>query len=283
MGAFAEQVVWAHTLSKAHQKRGEHGKPEPASAIGWGARGLELGDALQKAQELYGELELPITPANARQWVYDGLLPKPSKKGRGRGGGIAVYYPDDFPAQAVAAALTLAKGHTRRETALARRVVLEGVPTASDFMQGVTEALVLPLENVTHTLAPPKALALASAIRFYAMAIAYARARWQCDTPHGVVFEARFDTDAEGRETLTFFASLPGCYINPMHRHGSMAKVKELDSAIREGTPEEAEGAMQEPVLLIIGEPRRFFEITWAKHLRHGNAGRLWDFLHRDR
>lgn len=236
MGAFAEQVTWARRLSKAYQKRGEHGEPEKAGVISWGAYALELGDALREAQELYFG-ELPITTENARHWVHDGLLPKPTKRGRGRGGGVTADYPKDFPAQAVAAVMALDQGYTRKETARARQVVLEGAPLDADFMQGVPDLLDINAFPVGYepTIPTPRARRMADAIRFYANALAFTQAGWPMDGTISNVLKRLVDVrPGAGENTITYFVSLPGVYLDP--RVANDPRAMELHKGIPENS-----------------------------------------------
>jgi hypothetical protein len=85
---------------------------------------VNIQEAICKAKAIFPGITM--TPENAKHWSYWGLIPKPRRRGLGKGKGMAADYPEDTPAQIVAAELATIQGFSRRTIARARKVVLEG-------------------------------------------------------------------------------------------------------------------------------------------------------------
>jgi len=194
---------------------------------------LELSDAIMQAQEHY-DGDLPVTIENARHWVYDGLLPKPARRGRGRGGGIVADYPEDTPAQILTAVATMHKGYTRKETARARKVVLEGAPLDADYMQGVPDlfdVIVYP-SGYEPPLPSPRARRMADAIRFYAHVLALIRAGRNVTRPLPECLHKR-QWEQDGKQMFSYFVSAPGYYIDPRGKDDIIGPAADIDQQIR--------------------------------------------------
>lgn len=212
---FAAEVHRNWSLAKARTKaRGR--VPWRVNEVRVEVRGLEIREAIKQATEFVSDLT--ITPENAKHWLYWGLIPKPKRRGLGQGKGMAADYPDDTPAQIVAAELATIQGFSRRTIARARRVVLEGAPLDADYMQGVPDLLDIHAFPIGYTPPQPtkKARDLAYAIRFYAQALAMARAGFDPNATIGHNFGRVIDVrPGDGENTITYFVSLPGLYLDP--------------------------------------------------------------------
>lgn len=187
--------------------------------------GVDIREAIGRAAEVISDLT--ITPENAKHWAYHGLIDRPRRRGLGQGKGMAADYPEDTPAQIIAAHLALAVGHTKRRVALARKVVLEGESVEAEFMQGVPYLLTVPAADGVEYCLPlggfrkpaamtKQARALADAIRFYAHALALARAGFDAEATICRCFDRIIDIRrGKGENTITYFVSLPGLYLDP--------------------------------------------------------------------
>lgn len=171
--------------------------------------GVTLEEAIEAARTLYPDLTLKAT--SARMWTARGLLPNPEKVERlgGRLGNRA-HYSDDLSAQIAAAAFTTSQGYTQKQVAQARRVVLEGVPVDDDLIRDVIRILT---HNADPDFVPSKeALELAGAIQRYAVALAMARGGRPVNRRWGQLVSIKHGKDVTGRETFTYYVSLPGLY-----------------------------------------------------------------------
>jgi len=127
MNPFFAQVQWSRAQSAARAK-----------PRGWAEKGgmvVTLEEVIKAAQELYPELNMSLSAA--RTWVARKLIPAPEIESKGRGKGTQANYSEDTPAQMAAAAYTAAQGYTQKQIALARRIVLEGMPTEGELMTAV--------------------------------------------------------------------------------------------------------------------------------------------------
>lgn len=210
----------------------------PHKNLTWEGASLTIDEAVERAKELYPNLILK--PVTARKWTERGLLPSPTIESLGGTGGTRAHYPEDTPAQMAVAAYMMALGYTQKQIAQARQVVLEDAPVDSDLMRDVVGLLTLreetsKEEGIVVRLPSPEAQRLASAVQYYAQAIAIAQTGKTVDCLWPTYVHRQSNYDEEGNETFTYYVSLLGLYWDPRVDQERLAPLAiDLEQKIKE-------------------------------------------------
>lgn len=189
---------------------------------------MKIQEVLEQAKQFYAEL--PVTPENVKHWVAAGLIPKPTVTQGGKGVGKVADYPEDTPAQLAAAAYVRAQGYSRPTIAQARKIVLEGAPVDDDVMRDVVDIL-------THAnpgrVPGKKAMELAGAVQRYSVTLAMARGGRTVSRAWGQLVSIEHGKDVVGRDTFTYYVSLPGLYWDPRVEGKQPDIALDIDQQIR--------------------------------------------------
>lgn len=180
--------------------------------------GVTMEDVIERARELYPDLTL--NPVTARKWTERGLLPSPDVQHRGGTQGNRADYPIDAAAQMATAGYLQDQGFRQKQIALARKIVLEGVPVEDDSMRDVVALLktgrLHEADSNVFRLPTAEVAAIAGAVRAYAVALALARAgRPVEEDPGGGIAYHGHGWDEQGRRTYTYGIGIPGVYWDP--------------------------------------------------------------------
>jgi hypothetical protein len=197
--------------------------------------GVTMEDVIERARELYPDLTL--NPVTARKWTERGLLPSPDVQHRGGTQGNRADYPIDAAAQMATAGYLQDQGFRQKQIALARKIVLEGVPVDDDSMRDVVALLEIGrLEadgpNVFR-LPSAEVAGIAKAVHAYAFALATARAGRNVTRPLSGFFHKR-TWEKNGVQMFACFVSVLGYYIDPRGKDDITGLAADLDRQIRQ-------------------------------------------------
>ena len=197
--------------------------------------GVTMEDVIERARELYPDLTL--NPVTARKWTERGLLPSPDVQHRGGTQGNRADYPIDAAAQMATAGYLQDQGFRQKQIALARKIVLEGVPVEGDLMRDVvalldTGRLEADGPNVFR-LPSAEVAGIAKAVHAYAFALATARAGRNVTRPLSGFFHKR-TWEKNGVQMFACFVSALGYYIDPRGKDDITGIAADLDRQIRQ-------------------------------------------------
>jgi hypothetical protein len=199
--------------------------------------GVTMEDVIERARELYPDLTL--NPVTARKWTERGLLPSPDVQHRGGTQGNRADYPIDAAAQMATAGYLQDQGFRQKQIALARKIVLEGVPVDDDSMRDVvalleTGRLEADGPNVFR-LPSAEVAGIAKAVHAYAFALATARAgRKVTRALPGYFHKRQWESDQDGKQMFSCFVSALGYYIDPRGTEDITGLAADLDRQIRQ-------------------------------------------------
>jgi len=207
----------------------------PIHARRWEGDSLTLDEVIENAKTYYPGLD--IKPATVYKWVERGLLPSPTVQSLGGTQGTRAHYPVDAVAQMATAAHMMKPGFKQKEIALARRIVLEGVPVEDEFMRDVVDLLTIGYitsadPNVVR-IPSPAALRMAESVRRYALTLATARAGRKVTRPLPACLHKRRWTE-DGKPMFSYFASALGYYIDPRGKDDITGLAADLDQQTRQ-------------------------------------------------
>lgn len=197
---------------------------------------LTLDEVIAKAYELYPDRI--VTPAAARTWVARDMLESPTIQSFGRGKGTRAHYPLDTAPQMATAACLIDRRYTQKQIALARQIVLKGIPVENNFIKDVVGLLtvgrvqrddnsnVVPLPSV-------EAVRMAEAVQAYAFALATARAGRNVTRPLSGFFHKR-TWEKNGVQMFACFVSALGYYIDPRGKDDITGIAADLDRQTRQ-------------------------------------------------
>jgi len=180
--------------------------------------GMTMEDVIERAKKLYPDLTL--TPVTARKWTERGLLDRPEIQHLGGTQGNRAHYSVDAAAQMATAGYLQDQGFRQKQIALARKIVLEGVPVDDDSMRDVVALLktgrLHEADSNIFRLPSAEVAAIAGAVQAYAVALALARAgRPVEEDPGGGIAYHGHGWDEQGRPTYTYGIGIPGVYWDP--------------------------------------------------------------------
>ncbi len=179
---------------------------------------MTMEDVIERAKELYPGLTL--NPVTARKWTERGLLDRPEIQHLGGTQGNRAHYSVDAAAQMATAGYLQDQGFRQKQIALARKIVLEGVPVDDDSIRDVVALLktgrLHEADSNVFRLPTAEVAAIAGAVRAYAVALALARAgRPVEEDPGGGIAYHGHGWDEQGRRTYAYGIGIPGVYWDP--------------------------------------------------------------------